>query len=129
NDSFVKLINLLRTGGVTVECVVVPLPVAGLRLVSLQRYLQWMELVVQQCGTIWDFSLPGSITSDNYNYWDIDHFLPHVSKLMLVRVLDGDLPELTKYPNFGVRVSAVEFERHRERWETLTDALNPPTQP
>jgi hypothetical protein len=50
--------------------------------------------VVQQCGAIWDFFLLGSITADNYNYWGVDHFLPHVAKMTLVRG-DGRGPSRT----------------------------------
>jgi hypothetical protein len=82
-----------------------------------------MRLVVQHCGAIWDFSLPGRISGDNYNFWDFSHLLPHVSKIMLVRVLGGDLPELKKHPDFGVRVSAADFESHRVRWEASSDML------
>jgi hypothetical protein len=36
---------------------------------------------------------------------------------MLVRVLGGYLPELTQYPNFGVHVSAGDFENYRVQWK------------
>jgi hypothetical protein len=119
--SFIELLKVLRTYNIQVDCVVMPLSVAGLRLAPLELYLEWMQLVVQQCGVAWDFSLPGPITTDNYNYWDINHFLPHVWKLMLVRVLGGYLPELKAYPEFGVHVSAGDFETHRARWERSID--------
>jgi hypothetical protein len=115
--SFIELLEVMRANGIQAECVVIPVPVAGLRLISPKLFLEWMHFVVQHCGAIWDFSLPGPITGDNYNYRDVGHFLPYVSKMMLVRVLGGELPELRKYPDFGVRVSAREFETHRDRWE------------
>jgi len=116
--SFLELLEVVRANGIQAECVVTPVPVAGLRFISSpQSYLEWMHFVVQHCGAIWDFSLPGPITGDNYNYRDVIHFLPYVSKMMLVRVLGGELPELRKYPDFGVRVSARKFETHRARWE------------
>ena len=111
--SFSELIDVLRTSGIHSECVVVPLPVVGLQLVSIKLYLDWMRFVVQQCGTIWDFSFPGRITSDNYNYWDVDHFLPHVAKMMLTRVLD------VQNSDFGAHISVADFEAYRRRWEGL----------
>jgi hypothetical protein len=122
-NSFIELINVLRSNAIQTEFVVIPLPVVALRWISMQFYLEWMRLVVHHCGAIWDFSLPSRVTADNYNYWDHSHFLPHVSKMMLVRVLGGDLPELKKHPDFGVRVSAVDFESHRVRWEASVDIL------
>jgi hypothetical protein len=115
--SFIELLQVIRAHGIQAECVVMPVPVVGLRLISSKFYLEWVRLVVQHCGAIWDFSLPGPITGDNYNFRDMGHFLPYVSKMMLVQVLGGELPELRKYPDFGVRVSAREFETHRDRWE------------
>jgi hypothetical protein len=115
--SFIELLEVMRANGIQAECVVMPVPVAGLRLISPKLFLEWLHLVVQHCDAIWDFSVPGPITGDNYNYRDVGHFLPYVSKMMLVRVLGGELPELRKYPDFGVRVPAREFETHRDRWE------------
>jgi hypothetical protein len=116
-SSFIELLQVVRAHGIQVECVVMPVPVTYLRLISPKLYLEWMHLVVQHCGAIWDFSLPGPISGDNYNFRDVGHFLPYVSKMMLVRVLGGELLELGRYPDFGVRVSAREFETHRTRWE------------
>jgi hypothetical protein len=122
-NSFIELIKVLRSNAIQTDCVVIPLPVVHLRWTSMNRYLEWMRLVVQSCGAIWDFSLPSRITADNYNYWDSSHFLPHVSKIMLTRVLGGELAELKNYPDFGVRVSAIDFESHRIRWEASLDML------
>ena len=119
--SFIELLKVLHTNNIQVDCIVMPLSVAGLRLAPLELYLEWMQLVVQQCGAAWDFSLPGPITTDNYNYWDINHFLPHVWKLMLVRVLGEYLPELKTYSEFGVHVSTGDFETHRARWKRSID--------
>jgi hypothetical protein len=116
-SSFIELLQVVRANGIQAECVVVPVPLAGVRLITPKLHLEWMHLVIQHCGAIWDFSFPGPITGDNYNFRDIGHFLPYVSKMMLVRVLGGGLPELRKYPDFGVRVSVREFETHRDRWE------------
>jgi len=115
--SFIELLQVIRANGLQAECVVTPTPIAGLRLTPSKFYLEWMHLVVQHCGAIWDFSLPAPITGDNYNFRDMDHFLPYVSKMILVRVLGGELPELRKYPDFGVQVLAREFETYHDRWE------------
>jgi hypothetical protein len=120
-NSFIELIKVLRSYGIQTDCVVIPLPVVHLRWTPINRYLEWMRLVVQHCGAIWDFSLPSRITADNYSYWDSSHFLPYVSKIMLTRVLRGEVAEMKKYPDFGVRVSAIDFESHRIRWEASLD--------
>jgi hypothetical protein len=114
-QSFIELIDALRSSGIQTECVAMPIPVANLRLQRINLYLDWMRFVADQCGTIWDFSFPSPITSDNYNYWDIGHFLPHVAKMMLTRVLGSD----AAVSNFGARISAADFDEYRRRWEVV----------
>jgi len=114
-ESFIELIALLRNRGIQSECVVIPVPVAGLWSQSIALRLDWMRFVAEQCGTIWDFSFPSPITSDTYNYWDVSHFLPHVAKMMLTRVLGSDAAG----SDFGARISAANFDEYRHRWEVV----------
>jgi hypothetical protein len=124
-QSFIELIAVLRNSGIQSECVAIPLPWAGLRLVSIDLYLDWMRFVAEQCGAIWDFSFPSPINRGNYNFSDIGHFMPHVGKMMLTRVLGSDGAD----SDFGARISAAEFDEYRRRWERVgqdtTNAKNP----
>jgi hypothetical protein len=116
-DSFSELVATLKSKAVDVKCVISPLPMANLRRMPAELYFAWMELVVQRCNGAWDFSIPSSVTADNYNYWDIDHFLPHVAYAMLLRVLSDDRVE------FGHRVTVEEFPEYRRKWLALCECL------
>jgi hypothetical protein len=109
-ESFAALISLLQSRKIDVECVIPPLSLALLRLTPLDLYFQWMQVIAEHCGALWDFSRPGPITADNYNYWDIDHFLPHVASAMLMDVLRVGPAK------FGHRVALTEFSAYREHW-------------
>jgi len=119
-DSFAETIALLRSRDVAAHCLMAPLPLSTVRLIPQDLYFKWMQIVLEHCGSAWDFSIPTAVTADNYNYWDIGHYLPHVAHAMLIRVLCGEGD-----PEFGRRLNAGDdLARYRQEWLAAAEAAD-----
>lgn len=77
----------------------------------LPHYERWLTEVVAAFGEVYDFMGANSITGDKANYQDGGHFYPEVGRLVALRLFaDGSgVP-----PDFGVRVTRDNLERHLE---------------
>jgi hypothetical protein len=104
--------RVIRNGGINLECLVIPHPARLVALVPATAYVDWLSLVLRECGAFWDFSTPNSITRDNFNFLDSVHFLPYVGNMMLTKVAGGNLEALEQHPDFGRRVSKDIFDEH-----------------
>src|SRR5262249_40283060 len=70
-----------------------PIPTNIIRLISLDEYVDWMQMLAVQCRAVWDFSLLNSIKRDNYSFFNWSHFMFKVAGL--------SLPALERHPDFG----------------------------
>jgi hypothetical protein len=110
--SFRETLRVFRRGGINVECLVVPHPARLMARVPANAYVDWLRLISHECGAFWDFSLPSSITRDNFNFLDAIHFLPHVANMMITKVAGGELKDLEQHPDFGRWVTQDNFDEH-----------------
>jgi hypothetical protein len=116
--SFIESIDLLKSSNIRYQCVVPPMNARTVSWVPREKYVQWLRFILDACGEVWDFSLPNSITNDNFNYLDWSHFVGDVGYLTLVKVLGGSTAELKDHPDFG----RLLVRSDSDRYATLLDA-------
>lgn len=120
--SFKEILFNLKKSNVNKTCIVVPMPARSLRLVDPSRYTYWLSYLVQECGSIWDFSDSNSITRDKSNYLEWSHFLLPVGNLMFERITKSNSKKLKSHPDFGHYVDATNLNAYLQHWKTSFDS-------
>src|SRR5262249_26857178 len=93
-SSFDAAIDFLKANRIRYYCVIPPMNATVVSWVPIEKYLdEWMKLVVDRCGEVWDFSKPSAVTRDRYNYFDWSHYVPSVAYKMLMSVLHNDVAD------------------------------------
>jgi hypothetical protein len=109
-SSFNAAIDFLKANRIRYYCVIPPMNARVVSWVPIEKYLdEWMRVVVDRCGEVWDFSKPSSVTRDPYNYLDWSHYVPSVAHKMLRKVLHNDEPGDVVAAGFGSHVTAATF--------------------
>ncbi len=113
---FRDAVRTLQAADIQAECVAVPQPAAVVKQVPPDRYLDWLQLVIRECGYVWDFSFPTALTRDNFNFLDAIHFTPQLANLVITKVSGARLPVLDEHPDFGRRITEADFPAHAAKW-------------
>jgi hypothetical protein len=83
-----------------------------------------------QLTDFWDFSRPGRITMDNFNYYDIIHFRKKIGGMMIERMVNPGKKELA---DFGTLVTKKNVDAYLagavSEYKTLKKKLKPPCLP
>lgn len=110
-SSFNAAIDFLKANRIRYYCVVPPMNARVVSWVPIEKYLdEWMKLVLDRCGEVWDFSKPSSVTRDPHNYFDWNDYVPSVAYKMLAGVLHNDVPSNFIDPAaFGSHVTPATF--------------------
>jgi hypothetical protein len=92
--------------------------------------MEFMNSVRKQLAAItdyWDFTRPGPVTMDNFNYSDIIHYRKNVGKMVMERMFKPDRAGLG---NFGFHVTRKNVDDYLkttgDEYRTLKKKINPP---
>lgn len=88
----------------------------------IDEYKQWLTLLVDVFGEVYDFMGVNSITSNRENYADLHHFYPEFGTLIADRVTGAKNSKLAD--DFGMCVTKENLEAHFKEIDKQVASLN-----
>jgi len=77
---------------------------------NLKDYNQWITMLVETFGKIYDFMGINTITNNPSNYADLHHFYPNIGKFIVDRFTGINNKNIPK--NFGILVNKHNLKQH-----------------
>lgn len=81
---------------------------------DIDSYLEFIK-TISKFNTFYNFSGYNSVTTNDYNYYEDSHYLPHVGRLIAARIFKD---QTIKVPNdFGVYVTKDNIDEHLKNFK------------
>ena len=125
-DALARAVAAVRGAGKRARCVTPPMNAKIVAMIPWKTYSDWLSEVAAICGGVWDFSIPSTVTRDDFFFTDWSHALPAVVTDAITKVLGGKPGTFGHLSVFGTFVDPGNVEAYLRDFRRALDTVPRP---